>query len=249
MHRLARPLMTVLVLALVSCAGVPNKSRPLPAFEKIELTAGGEVKEDLQADSAAKIASDGALSGAASGAAAGAVVGVYCGPMAFACVPVMAMWGAVGGAVAGGISKKQSSLTEVHRQQVNDVLEKMNAGVDFNQMLLQSLSDALPDDLEATQPDAEALVHVQVKSLELRLFTGERISLNINAEMKTSWGADDKASTRQTNRYQYETAQEAVAYWLDNEGQGFERGIAQCVNRIAAYMARDLAQPGEIALD
>jgi hypothetical protein len=67
--------------------------------------------------------------------------------------------------------------------------------------------------------------------------------------MKTSWGAENKASTRRTNRYQYETAQETVAYWLDNEGQGFERGIEQCVNRIAGYMARDLGQPGEIRLE
>jgi hypothetical protein len=107
--------------------------------------------------------------------------------------------------------------------------------------LQQARQPALPSGLPVGQ--------VRVKSLELRQYEKEMLSLNIIAEMKTFWGFGDEKPTVQTNQYQYETAHEAAKNWLANEGESFSRGITQCVDRIVGYMARDLGYPSESQFD
>jgi hypothetical protein len=215
----------------------------------VAIVAYGETKEDLQADSAARLTTIGAAGGAAAGAAWGATLGLACGPWAVACAPTMAVIAAVSGAMGGSFGAHQRRLSEEHLLQVNAVLENLGAELVLNEMLHQSLSEALPDWFEIAQPEADAVAEVRVKSLELRQHTKERLSFRIAAEMSVSWGIENQKPSGQTNKYQYETALEAVEDLLANEGAGFRREITQCMDRVAGYMARDLRYSGALEFE
>ncbi len=146
-----------------------------------------------------------------------------------------------------GLGQTEKGLRKEHNRQVNEVLENLSIDLDPNEMLRQSLSTVLPDTVEVLE--AEALVQVRVKSLELRQYEKEMLSLIIIAEMKTFWGFEDEKPTVQTNQYQYETTHEAAKNWLANEGVRFSQGITECVDRVAGYMARDLGQTSQSQLD
>lgn len=239
---------TVSILGVTSCASTPAKSPPLPQFKRITIITAGETKEDLQAESSTFLATTRVGGGAAAGAAAGAAIGLTCGPGAFFCVPLTTLIGAVSGAAVGvGLGQTEKGLRKEHNRQVNEVLENLSINLDPNEMLRQSLSTVLPDTVERSE--AEALVQVRVKSLELRQYEKEMLSLNIIAEMKTFWGFENEKPTIQTNQYQYETTHEAAKNWLANEGARFSHGITECVDRVAGYMARDLGQTRESQLD
>jgi len=246
--RLLQLIFAVLALGVASCASTPAKSPSLPQFKRIAITTAGTTKEDLQADSTTFLATTRVAGGTAAGAAAGAAIGLTCGPGAFFCVPITALIGAISGAAVGvGLGQTEKGLRKEHNRQVNEVLENLSIDLDPNEMLRQSLSTVLPATVEVL--DAEALVQVRVKSLELRQYEKEMLSLIIIAEMKTFWGFEDEKPTVQTNQYQYETTHEAAKNWLANEGVRFSQGITECVDHVAGYMARDLGQTRQSQLD
>ena len=245
--RLVLLIFPVITLGLTSCVSTPDNPPPLPQFQRIAITTAGTPKEDLQADSTTFLVATRVGGGTAAGAAAGAAIGLTCGPGAFFCVPITAFIGAISGAWVGSAGLTDRGLRKEHNRQVNEVLENLRTDLKLNEMLRQSLSTVLPDTVETLE--AEALVQVRVKSLELRQYEKEMLSLNIIAEMKTFWGFEDEKPTIQTNQYQYETAHEAAKNWLANDGEKFSRGITQCVDRIVGYMARDLGQPSESQFD
>jgi hypothetical protein len=247
--RLVQLIFPVITLGLTSCASTPAESPPLPKFQRIAITSTGTTKVDLQADSTTFLVSSRAGGGAAAGAAAGAAIGLTCGPGAFICVPFTALMGGISGALVGGATHTKKGLRTEQNRQVNAVLENLRTELNLNEMLRQSLSAVLPDTVETLESEAEAFVQVRVKSLELRQYEKEMLSLNIIAEMKTFWGFEDEKPTIQTNQYQYETPHEAAKNWVANEEESFRRGITQCVDRIVGYMARDLGQPSEVQFD
>jgi hypothetical protein len=247
--RLVQLIIPVITLSLTSCASTPAEPPPLPQFQSITIITAGETKEDLQADSTTFLVTTRVGGGVAAGAAAGAAIGLTCGPGAFLCVPLTALLGGITGGLVGVGLTPESGLRKEHNRQVNEVLENLRTDLKPNEMLHQSLSAVLPDTVESLESEAEALIQVRVKSLELRQYDKEMLSLNIIAEMKTFWGFGDEKPTVQTNQYQYETAHEAAKNWLANEGESFSRGITQCVDRIVGYMARDLGHPSESQFD
>ncbi len=247
--RLVQLIFPVITLRLTSCASTPAEPPPLPQFQRIAITTAGTTKEDLQADSTTFLVTTRVGGGVAAGAAAGAAIGLTCGPGAFLCVPLTALLGGITGGLVGVGLTPESGLRKEHNRQVNEVLENLRTDLKPNEMLHQSLSAVLPDTVETLESEAEALIQVRVKSLELRQYDKEMLSLNIIAEMKTFWGFGDEKPTVQTNQYQYETAHEAAKNWLANEGESFSRGITQCVDRIVGYMARDLGYPSESQFD
>jgi hypothetical protein len=248
LFRLTQLIFTVLVLALTSCSSKPITSPPLPQFQYIEIMASGETKKDLQADSTAKLATVGAAGGAAGGAAAGAAIGLACGPLAVICVPFLAIQGGTLGAGTGVYTGKKGLSLEQSRQ-INEVLKDLSSDLKSNEMLRQSLSGTLPDFVDTLQSDAKALVQVRVKLLELRQYEKERVSLNIVAEMKTSWAFGGKKSSAQTNQYQCKTIIRAVKNLLVDPGKKFNQDIRKCVNHIAGLMATDLGYPVESQSD
>jgi len=235
-------------MGVASCASTPAKSPPLPQFQRITIITAGAPKKDLQADSTTFLLATKVGGGTAAGAAAGAAIGLTCGPGAFFCVPITAFIGAISGAAVGvGLGQTDKGLRKEHNRRVNEVLESLSIDLDTNEMLRQSLSTMLPDTVETSE--AEALVQVRVKSVELHQYEKEMLSLSIIAEMKTFWGFEDEKPTIQTNQYQYETAHDAAKNWLANEGVKFSHGITECVERAAGYMARDLGQTRQSQLD
>lgn len=247
--RLVQLIFPVITLGLTSCASTPAEPPPLPQFQRIAITTAGTTKVDLQANSTTFLVATRVGGGTAAGAAAGAAIGLTCGPGAFFCVPITAFIGAISGAWVGSAGQTERGLRKEHNRQVNEVLENPRTDLKPNEMLRQSLSTMLPDTVETLESEAEALIQVRVKSLELRQYEKEMLSLNIVAEMKTFWGFENEKPTVQTNQYQYETTHEAAKNWLANDGERFSRGITQCVDRIAGYMARDLGQSSESQFD
>jgi len=247
--RLVQLIFRVITLGLTSCASTPAEPPPLPQFQRIAITTAGTTKVDLQADSTTFLVATRVGGGTAAGAAAGAAIGLTCGPGAFFCVPITALIGGSIGGLVGSAGQTESGLRKEHNRQVNAVLENLRTELNLNEMLRQSLSTVLPDTVETLGSEAEAFVQVRVKSLELRQYEKEMLSLNIIAEMKTFWGFENEKPTVQTNQYQYETTHEAARNWLANDGERFSRGITQCVDRIVGYMARDLGHPSESQFD
>lgn len=247
LFRLTQLTFTVLVLGLTSCASKPVTPPPLPQFQHIELTVSRATAADLPAYSTAQLMGI----GGASGAAGGAAIGLGCGPYVVFCVPVFAAFGGLGGALGGALVEtgNRKDPTGEHSRQVAGVPESLNSYLELNEMLRQSLSDALPDFVEIVQSDTEAMVQVRVTLLELRQHGKERSSLNIIAEMKTFWGFEDRKPSIQTNQYQCETPPMVVEDLSVNEGKQFTRGIPQCVEHIAGLMARDLGHPDKSQFD
>jgi hypothetical protein len=247
--RLVQLIFPVITLGLTSCVSTPDNPPPLPQFQSITIITAGETKEDLQADSTTFLVNTRVGGGAAAGAAAGAAIGLTCGPGAFFCVPITALIGAISGAWAGVGLTPERGLRKEHNRQVNEVLENLRTDLKLNEMLRQSLSGTLPDFVDTLQSDAKALVQVRVKLLELRQNEKERVSLNIAAEMKTSWAFGGKKNTVQTNQYQCKTIIRAVKNLLVDPGKKFNHDIRQCVDHIAGLMARDLGYPVESPSD
>lgn len=137
-------------------------------------------------------------------------------------------------------------MTKAHREQLNEVLGNQRARLDVNEMLRRSLSAALPDGIEFPESDARTRVQVQVKSLDLRQHRDEKLSLKLTATMKISWNLEDRTPSRKNNSYQHETAQIAVHVWLNAGGERFSSEVADCMDHIAAEMARDLGYPVEL---
>ncbi len=240
-------LTTCLAAGLLSCAcSTTNNSPPLPGFERIAVVTEGAAREDLKADSTAGKAAAGAAGGAAGGAATGAAIGLACGPLALFCVPVGVVVGGVTGAAAGGITQGGKGLSKAHSKQVNEVLDQLQADLDISDRLQLTLRDALPSQMQADPVQADALVTVKVRLLELRQHSDERVSLRLTADMHSVWDRDLPKSSDQTNHYEFETAREYVEDWLTNDGEGFRLGLEQCIQRVASSMARDLRGNGRL---
>lgn len=247
--RLVQLIFPVITLGLTSCASTPAEPPPLPQFQRIAITTAGTTKVDLQANSTTYLVATRVGGGTAAGAAAGAAIGLTCGPGAFFCVPITTVIGAISGAWVGSAGQTDRGLRKEHNRQVNEVLENPRTDLKPNEMLRQSLSTMLPDTVETLESEAEALIQVRVKSLELRQYEKEMLSLNIVAEMKTFWGFEDRKPSIQTNQYQCETPPMVVEDLSVNEGKQFTRGIPQCVEHIAGLMARDLGHPDKSQFD
>ena len=117
---------------------------------------------------------------------------------------------------------------------------------DYNPRELRRLTTfpEIPDKVGHSHLGKQLFAHAKsrFRSLELRQYEKEMLSLIIIAEMKTFWGFEDEKPTFQTNQYQYETTHEAAKNWLAIEGIRFSQGITECVDHVAGYMARDLGQ-------
>lgn len=248
--RLVLLIFSAITLGLTACASTPDKPPLLPHFQRISIITAGDTKQDLHADSTTYLTTTRIGGGATAGAATGAAIGLTCGWFAPVCVPLFATFGAVGGAAVGSqLGQTEKGLRKEQNRQVNEVLENLSIDLDPNEMLRQSLSTALPYALLAVESEAEAMVQVRVKLLELHQYEKEMLSLSIVAEMKTFWGFEDEKPTIQTNQYQCETAHEAAKNWLVNNGERFSHGVTECVDRVAGFMALDLVQPKEYQLD
>jgi len=230
---------TCLLLTLFGCAS-ERPAPQLPAFERIALLSVGGSRADLHADSTAAKATVGATGGAAGGAGTGALIGLACGPLALFCVPVGMVVGGVTGAAAGGITQGGKGLSGENSRRVNELLQQQQPSLDIHEQLYEAVRLALPADRLADEQSADAIATLRVTLIELRQHSNQRVSFTINAEMYTEWDQRSKKPARQTNRYEYETAREAVEDWLADDGAGFRRGIATCIERVAGWMARDL---------
>ena len=230
---------TCLLLTLIGCASA-RPAPQLPAFERIALLSVSGSRADMHADSTAAKATAGATGGAAGGAGTGALIGLACGPLAMFCIPVGLVVGGVTGAAAGGITQGGKGLSGENSRRVNELLQNQQPALDIHERLYDAVRSALPADSLADEQSADAVAALRVTLIELRQHPNQRVSFTINAEMYTEWDQRSKKPGRQTNRYEYETAREAVEDWLANDGAGFKRGIATCIERVAGWMARDL---------
>lgn len=94
---------------------------------------------------------------------------------------------------------------------------------------------------------AAGLIDLHITRFELLQHSADRLSLRLRATMTVTWNRTARKPTTQTNRYDYETAREAVADWLADDGARFDSGISDCVERIGRAMVRDLTDHGATA--
>ncbi len=231
---------------MISGCSSAVKAKPVPTPSTLSISVATSGSKDIAADSTAGKTAAGVGKGAAGGAASGAAGGLICGPLLWLCVPLGAVVGGLTGGVAGGISEGLKGLPSDVAKQVDATLQRIDAARDLEQELGTNLASALGGRIVDADV-AVGLIDLHITRFELLQHSADRLSLRLRATMTVTWNRTAKKPTTQTNRYEYETAREAVADWLADDGARFDSGISDCVDRIGRAMVRDLTDHGATA--
>lgn len=233
---------TATIVALFGLGGCASDDpvKPLPNFARISISANDKLAGDLNANSTSEKATLGAAGGGAAGAATGALVGLLCGPFAVICSPLFAVGGGITGGIAGGVINGRDGLPGESAKQVSEVLARLDQRRDFVAEMRTKVTAGIPATRLSSPDGADAVVVVALKGIDLQQYGHNQVALRISGSMTVVWNHGRAKPTTQRNEYQYETAQDQVNQWLLNDGQRFDQGVSECIDRIAQRMVGDL---------
>jgi hypothetical protein len=235
-------LVVVVVFTVTACAS--ERVALLPASEtmtiqaKIRPTDGTHAKTRNSAAAAERASAKG-------GAAAGALTSLACGPAVFFCLPFFTTSGAIIGAstssVAGTKGDAFGLFPPKTAERVETILLEIEDRRDFFFEIRDSLSSLVPPARQAKVMVADVVIYVGPESFELVQERSSSFALRVTASLFAQWKQSTGAPRTEERQYQYETSERPITYWLNNDGEAFDAGFTECVEKITKMMLWDLA--------
>lgn len=237
---------TVILLPFIITGCGSNRSRPLPEFDTVAVTSTVRPAEGVKARGDSDTSAAGAGVGAKGGAAAGAATSLLCGPWFLICLPFLAttgvIVGGVSGSVAGALGDAVDQLPKDQARRARIILENIDERRDFFIEIRDGVARTVPTDRKRPAADAEALIYVGPKKIELVQNQSSHLALRMTAVLEAEWGRDKRTPRREERQYVHETVEMPVEYWLKDDGAGFEAGFTECVDKITQAMTWDLSR-------
>jgi hypothetical protein len=240
--RSAVALTIVAVFAITACAServvlLPD-SESMAIQAKIRPTDGTHAKTRNSAAAAERASAKG-------GAAAGALTSLACGPAVFFCLPFFTTSGAIIGAstssVAGTKGDAFGLFPPKTAERVETILLEIEDRRDFFFEIRDSLSSLVPPARQAKVMVADVVIYVGPESFELVQERSSSFALRVTASLFAQWKQSTGAPRTEERQYQYETSERPITYWLNNDGEAFDAGFTECVEKITKMMLWDLA--------
>lgn len=237
---------TIILLPFIVTGCGSNRSRPLPEFDTVAVTATVRPAEGVKAKGDSDTTKSVAGAGAKGGAAAGAATSLLCGPFVVFCLPFLVTTGAVigvtAGSAAGALGDAVEKLPRDQAKRARVILEDIDERRDFFVEMRDGVAKTVPADRKRSSADAEALIYVGPTKIELVQDQSSHMALRMTAVLVAEWKRNRKTPRREEREYVHETVEMPVEYWLKDDGVEFDRGFTECVDRIIRAMAWDLSK-------
>lgn len=233
----------VLILCLQGCAA--SRSKPLPEFATLAITAVSEPANGIRAKSDNDSLKAGAGVGAAGGVTAGLVTSLFCGPWFAFCAPFLVTGGAAAGGMAGGLTGGISdaafqSLNGEQAAETKAILEGIQERRDLFVEMRREVAAATPVNRTADLQTASAVIAVGPHSIELVQDRRSHLALRMTGVMSVQWDRQRRNPRTTTRRYVHETAEFPVEYWLAKNGAKFDQSFTECIDKLTEAMLWDL---------
>ena len=233
----------LLVLELASCGQLPSM-RSEPNFRLFIDTIGGE-HTSLDADPTKEKLARGAGEGAAVGGSTGAATAVLCGPWFLLCLPFTVGAGTV---IGGGVGATAgfTGLSEESAKSLNDVLTEIDDRRDFRQELREGVIALIPESDQANREDADVLVTIKIKRIELVQHSKNNVSLSINASTQVKQTVRNKRLKWRLKEfvepyYRCSIPKRDAKEWLEREQEDtIDNSLTSCIQTISKRISTDL---------
>ena len=250
----------VLLVVLPSSWGCAFFGDPVPpGFDtvsirvEVERDKSGDIEGDLRAFSTLNGVLVGALTGVPTFAVAGAVGGLGVGVLI--CAPTLIFYpfcvagaiavGFIGGAVVGlfgGIAVGIiGGLPGDTAKAVTAALARLEENRSFDEDFLTAMRFAIPEQKQAEEADAQAIVTARLEKFDLRQHSKDQLSLRLWASMLQSWEeAPGRRPNRKTCEYRYDSEKKDAESWLADGGIAFREAVTLGLETFARWMNSDL---------
>ena len=238
----------IAIAALASaCATQPAPLPPIPdgatlRFEVVGPATFDEPSASNGGTTAANMAG-GTAGGVGLGAAYGAYLGLSCGPLLVVCSPVMAVGGAMGGAIAGlGIGTVEAMRLAIPGEKadaMNAVIERTFADFDFVGTLDAEIRARAGGRWQYSSL-APVNLTVSITGVDLDKHPGDRLSVRVMTvlEIVDQSGAETRSERR---RIVGESPARHVDEWLDADGELFAMELESTIARAARELIVSLS--------
>jgi hypothetical protein len=235
-------------LLVAGCSS--NKSRSLPEFESVAVTSILKPADGIQATKDSDTSKAGGGVGAKGGAAAGAATSLLCGPFVVFCLPVLVPAGALVGSTAGGVAGSVADTLQAWPKEQAERAEAILSGIDERRDFFVEIRDGLaakvPPGRAGTLQDADAVMYVGPKTIELVQSERSRLALRMTAVMNAEWNRDKRTPRTEKREYIYQTDERPVEEWLDEDGAVFDAAFTECIQMIVNSMMWDMKKTTRI---
>jgi hypothetical protein len=239
---------TLIALVVTGCAAKRHNSNMLlNDFETVTIQAKIRPTEGAHANTrnSAALAESASVKG---GAVAGALSSLACGPAVLFCLPFFTTSGAIIGMTTTSIPGADDDIFGLYppktANQVETVLSDIEDRRDFFYEMRDSLVDAIPQTRQADMMVADVAIYLGPENFELVRAEGSFLALRLTASLFAEWKRGEEISRTEERQYVYTTSERPVAYWLQNEGQAFDKGFTECVKKVTQMMRWDIVLPG-----
>lgn len=221
-----------LLAALTGCATGPVV-KPLAGIETVTVDVGGPGSVGRVPVGSEVGRATGA--GAAGGAIYGAAAGFSCGPLFIFCSPVLAISGAIGGAIVAGTEEAVTTLPDGQAETFNAVLREALKSYDPSDGLQVAAEEAVAAHDKLVVPtDGQATLSLEISRIDWVIGAGNTVRPRAVLSATARSHGNIASQT-----YQRDGARLTVADWVAESGSPIRRELDALFAEIMAEAAAD----------
>lgn len=233
-------------LVVSGCAQY-QELQAIPPGKQVNLVTIAPDIKPPEADSKGELAAKGAAVGAGAGMVVGAGAGlmgsIACGPLIFICAPAGLIVGAGAGLIVGGVygtaAGAIAGLPAEKADKLNDYYVEHIGELDLRAELQRAFLNNGGTQWGSGGAGATTDITLSLDTLYVAQSNGEELMLVVGVGMVVSDGSG-KADRTKTYRYQVNSAQQHVDWWLADEGANIRKAFDESMNRIGDQVVRTL---------
>jgi len=244
-----RSLLIICMLAnLYSCThSVHQDSPPIPKFESVAIVNKGitnELKARFGVASEDSGTDSGALAGAGTGAVVGAQTSLVCLGFVYLCalalVPFGAMIGAVGGGLADHAVDSQKKLSNKQLLVLDNLFARIAQQRTIHLEIENSLKRHIPTERILEISEADTLLQFRLYDVRFSKASLRKYALTLKIVMLIRWNRNKGQSASTHKIYEFTSRRLPMEDWVQDEGKNLNLAFDACIEGLAVKMIRDI---------
>jgi hypothetical protein len=226
---------------------VHQDSPPIPKFESVAIVNKGttnELKARFGVASEDSGTDSGVLAGAGTGAVVGAQTSLACLGFVYLCalalVPFGAMIGAVGGGLADHAVDSQKELSNKQLLVLDNLFARIAQQRTIHLEIEDSLKRHIPTERLMEISEADTLLQFRLYDVRFSKASLRKYALTLKIVMLIRWNRSKRQSASTHKIYEFTSRSLPMEDWVQDQGKTLNLAFDACIEGLAEKMIRDI---------
>lgn len=224
-----------------------QESPPIPKFESVAIVNKGVTNELMARFGVAAEDSStdaGVLAGAGTGAMVAAQASLSCVGFVFLCAVASVPFGAMIGAVTGGLADHavdlQKELSAEQLLVLDGLFEQVMRQRTINQEIESSLLRHVPEERLRDISEADTLLQFRLYDVRFSKTSPRKFALTLKTVMLINWNRNSPPTVSTHRTYEHTSHSLQMEDWVQDEGETLNLAFDACIRGLAEKMVEDI---------